>query len=152
MMISSLTTTSSTSAVTATSAQGTSDVSTLTDPGAPPELSGLSDVMSQLQELQQSDPDKFKEAMKKIAEKLKAAAGDAGDGFLSELAGKFEKAAETGDLDSVKPKGPPPGGPRRKPEEAYQANAKQGMSPDDIAQLMQQALSEVNGGSSSSAA
>ncbi len=85
--------------------------------------SGLSDIgsyMQQLADLQQSDPDQFKEKASEIAEQLEAAAAEAsetGDTRLSEmltdLAGKFDTAAETGEMPDLSPPdgGPPPMGP-----------------------------------------
>ena len=70
-------------------------------------FSKLSDFFSKLQQLQSSDPAKFKEICADIAEKLKAAAQQLGDTpggkMLSDLAAKFESAAQTGDVSQLKP-------------------------------------------------
>ena len=84
------------------------------------QVSDIGMFMSKLQELQKSDPDKFKQIMAKIAEKLKDAASEAlksGDSrqaeMLNDLAAKFTKASETGEMPDLKPPqragGPPPG-------------------------------------------
>jgi hypothetical protein len=79
------------------------------------ELSKPAELYAKLQQLQQSDPEKFKAVTADIAAKLKAAAADQGDGFggkmLSDLAAKFEAVANGGDITQLKPpSGPPPGG------------------------------------------
>jgi hypothetical protein len=93
-------------------------------------ISKLGDYMKQLQELQQSDPEKFKEVTAQIAQKLEDAAKTAStDGdtrkseALTELAGKFKTASQDGTMPDLKPPqghgprgagghmGPPPGPP-----------------------------------------
>ncbi|MBN9658920.1 MAG: hypothetical protein J0H49_12125 [Acidobacteria bacterium] len=106
---------------------GTSGVSS--DP--PARVSKLGSLMARLSELQQSDPDRFKEAASTIADKLKeaaASASESGDSEkatkLTELAQKFSSAAETGSMPDLRPPGgmkghggphpgggPPPGPP-----------------------------------------
>ncbi len=90
----------------------------------PARVSKLGSLMAQLSELQQSDPDKFKEVASTIADKLKEAAASAtesGDSEkatqLTELAEKFTTASETGSMPDLRPPGgmkgaggPPPGG------------------------------------------
>jgi len=68
-------------------------------------LSGLADLFSKLEALQQSDPSKLKEALAAIAKKLSEAAKSAATPeekkALIDLADKFGQAAKTGDLASV---------------------------------------------------
>ncbi|WP_321472423.1 hypothetical protein [uncultured Paludibaculum sp.] len=107
-----------------TRSTGTSEASGVTsDPQA--KVSTLGNLMSQLNELQQSDQEQFKTTTSKIAEKLKEAAAEASESGdsekatkLSELAQKFETASETGEMPDLRPPdgmkgpgGPPPGGP-----------------------------------------
>ena len=74
-------------------------------------ISGPGKWMQELAELQQSDPDKFKEVTSAIAQKLSDEASSATGGdakFLGELADQFSQASETGDLSALKPPGGPP--------------------------------------------
>lgn len=103
---------------------GTSDTSGV-PPDPPAGVSKFGNLMSQLNELQQSDPDQFKEVVSQIAEKLKEAASSASESGdtekatkLGELAQKFETAASTGEMPDLRPPGgmrgaggPPPGPP-----------------------------------------
>lgn len=72
------------------------------------EFSKPSELLSQLSQLQSSDPEQFKTLMTSISEKLQAAA-ESGDvsgvskGVLSDLADKFTEAAKTGDLSVLQP-------------------------------------------------
>ncbi len=148
---------SSTSALLGTAAiASTSDVTDLTGV-AGTDTSGVSkmaDLMSQLQALAESDPDKLKEVMNSLAEQLQEAAGstEGGEaGFLEELAQKFADAAESGDVSSLKPPEPPPQGsgpPPQKAKAAYQANGQQPSV--DLAQLIQNVLAQYGSSSTSS--
>ncbi|MBS1874473.1 MAG: hypothetical protein JSU00_14755 [Acidobacteria bacterium] len=87
-------------------------------------VSKLGSYMKQLEELQSSDPTKFKEVTAEIAQKLKDAAqtatdnGDDGQAeALSDLADQFTTASENGSMPDLRPKdgaraqgpmGPPP--------------------------------------------
>lgn len=78
------------------------------------EVSPLIELLQQLQQLQETDSEKFTELMNQAAEQLREAASEETDSeqasILSDLADKFEAAAETGDLSSlVTPPPPPPG-------------------------------------------
>lgn len=95
----------STSTSTTSSATGTTDTedsASISDPG---------ELFAKLQQLQESDPDKFKELMTSIADQLTSAAADQDDeqasSMLTDLASKFSSAAETGDLSSLQPPKPP---------------------------------------------
>ena len=93
-------------------------------------VSGPAAVLSKLKSLQQSDPAKFKEVMTAISTKLQEgaeASGDATDkAAMTDLAQKFQAAAQTGDLSTLvppsgrgggshHPPGPPPGGGGKPP-------------------------------------
>ncbi len=68
-------------------------------------------LFSQLQQLAQTDPDKFKEVCQKIADKLNEAAQNEEGGanrMLSDLASRFESAAQSGDASELRPPPPPP--------------------------------------------
>lgn len=102
----------------------TSSVSSLTTPtnqsnvDAPPDfgpggaqLSKMGSLMSQLQNLESTDPTKAKQVLTNIASALSDKAKAAGntDPHLQDLADKFSQAAQTGDLSGLKPSGPPGG-------------------------------------------
>jgi hypothetical protein len=66
-------------------------------------------LFGELASLSQSDPSKFKKVATEISQKLKDAATQAtGDQakFLTKMAGKFDQAAQTGDMSVLKPEGP----------------------------------------------
>ncbi|GAB6037012.1 hypothetical protein JCM15519_15710 [Fundidesulfovibrio butyratiphilus] len=69
-------------------------------------------LMSQLMTLSKTDNDAFKELASQISADLTTQASSTSDTtestMLTELAGKFSTAAETGSMDSLKPDGPPP--------------------------------------------
>jgi hypothetical protein len=99
-----------------------------------PRISKLGRYMMQLEELQQSDPTKFKEVTSDIAKRLREAAQKASDDgdtrtseLLTDLAEKFEQASETGTLPELRPPGPPPMG---RPPEA-EASASSAETTDD---------------------
>ncbi|GFK93067.1 hypothetical protein NNJEOMEG_00896 [Fundidesulfovibrio magnetotacticus] len=69
-------------------------------------------LMEQLESLQESDPDTFKEVTAQIAssltEQAESATNPGAAHMLSGMAANFETAASTGDTDSLAPQGPPP--------------------------------------------
>ncbi|MFO0581544.1 MAG: hypothetical protein U0229_04655 [Anaeromyxobacter sp.] len=147
MRITNSTTTSAVQAMslTTTAADVTGEASF--DPGSPPDVSKMADLLSRLQALQTSDPEKFKAVMKQMSEQLSTAAdGTQGReaGFLADLADRFAEAGETGDLSLVKPPdGPPPGAPPPKGAKAYEeqaGSAGQSSQRVDLAQLLQSIL------------
>ena len=79
------------------------------------DLSEPGKLFSQLQELSESDPEKFKTVMTDIATQIQEAAESSSDenesGMLMKVAEDFQSAAESGDLSEALPKGPPPQGP-----------------------------------------
>jgi hypothetical protein len=82
------------------------------------DFSRVAQLFKELQKLQSSDPAEFKKVLTDAAQKLKDAAGQQSDpttaSFLTNLADKFQQAADTGDLSVLKPSapdgayGPPP--------------------------------------------
>ena len=70
------------------------------------DLSKPGQLFSQLQNLAQTDPTKFKEVTAEIASQLKdAAASQTGKqaDFLNELAGRFDAASQSGKMSDLKP-------------------------------------------------
>jgi hypothetical protein len=85
--------------------------------------------------------------MSKISKELKQRSDSTGDKFLGDLSDRFAKAGESGDMSLVQPpQDPPPRIPRG--AAAYASGQRPSMTPDDIAQLMQNALSSVIGSNS----
>ncbi|MDY3559743.1 hypothetical protein R5W23_000901 [Gemmata sp. JC673] len=91
----------------------------LTGVGDTADISGPGKLFAALKELAAEDPEKFKAVAADIATKLKEAAETASDSsgsaagpssLLSDLAAKFEKAAETGDVSVLEPPSQGPGG------------------------------------------
>jgi hypothetical protein len=85
-------------------------------------MSGPGQIMAKLKDLQQSDPAKFKQVMQAVSESLKEQAQSASDPqeqkALTQVAGQFAQAAQSGDLSALRPQGgqdahgaPPAGGP-----------------------------------------
>lgn len=82
------------------------------------DFSQVAQLFKELQKLQSTDPAEFKKVLTDAAKKLKDAAGQQSDSmaasFLTNLADKFQQAADTGDLSVLKPPapgsayGPPP--------------------------------------------
>jgi hypothetical protein len=80
---------------------------------AGPSLSSPAQFLSKLRSLEQSDPAKAKQTLTDIASKLKADAAQATGAQadrLNQLADRFQKAADTGDLSSLSPDGLGKGG------------------------------------------
>ena len=89
--------------------------------------------MSQLQQLQQQDPAKFKQFMANEATKLEDAASKTTGGEarkMTEMATKFQQAASSGDLTSFQPPPRPSLGNSvaTQAAQAYKANSGQGHS------------------------
>ncbi|MDM7935778.1 MAG: hypothetical protein QUS08_10370, partial [Methanothrix sp.] len=61
------------------------------------DLSGTADFFSRLQQLEQTDPDKYEEVVKKLAERLQSARGYAGQVFDAMI----QKVAEGADITEV---------------------------------------------------
>src|SRR5262249_5938475 len=74
-------------------------------------ISRPGELLSKLQQLQQSDPDKFQQVVSGIADKLHTEAQNASGAdsqALGKLADRFAQVAQTGDLSALQPKGGPP--------------------------------------------
>jgi hypothetical protein len=145
--IGSLTSVAQTTAVTST--DSVNDVAQLDGP-EPAGVSKMADLMKQLEELSQSDPEKFKKVMSSLAKQLQeqadaaGQAGDGGAGFLQELAQKFQQAADTGDVSALQPHRPPQGG-SPPPQRAKDAYGQSGRQPSvDLAQLIQDTLAQYD--------
>src|SRR5947207_621996 len=91
-----------TSSSASTSASPSSAASPLSDTA---DISGPGQLFSLLQQLQQTDPTKFKQVTGDIASQLQSAAQQQGStgasGFLTQLADKFQQASQTGDISSL---------------------------------------------------
>ncbi|MGD0209919.1 MAG: hypothetical protein ABSC14_02935 [Desulfomonilia bacterium] len=92
-----------------TTSQATSTGAVGSSQGDSVNVSQSSQLFSQLQQLQQSDPDKFKQVMTNIAGELQSAA-QGKDGFeaklFSDLATKFQNVANGGDISQLMPPTP----------------------------------------------
>ena len=87
-------------------AQQTGAGSSATMPAVTTDVSNAGNFFSQLSQLQQNDPAKFKQTMSDIANQLNSAASNTKGNqasFLSTLANKFQTASQTGDVSSLKP-------------------------------------------------
>ncbi|MBZ5675303.1 MAG: hypothetical protein LAP61_13755 [Acidobacteriia bacterium] len=77
------------------------------------DFSQVAQLFKELQKLQSTDPAEFKKVLTDAANKLKDAAGQQSDSavasFLTNLADKFQQAADTGDLSALKPPSAPSG-------------------------------------------
>jgi hypothetical protein len=77
-------------------------------------VSGPAQLLSKLKQLQASDPAKFKDVMAKLSSTLKTDAKNASDPgaqkMLTDLASKFDTAAQSGDLSALTPAGAAQGG------------------------------------------
>jgi hypothetical protein len=121
------------------------------------QLSPMADLLNQLQQLQQTDPDKFKSVMSSIADTLKADAQNATGPKaqrLNALADKFSQAAQTGQMPDLQPKGQQGASGHHHhhhPQvQSYQhgsdATASGQSQPGfDLAQIIQSALQQTNG-------
>jgi hypothetical protein len=72
------------------------------------QMSPMASLLNQLQQLQQTDPDQFKSVMSSIADTLKADAQNATGPQaqqLTNLANKFDQAAQTGQMPDLQPAG-----------------------------------------------
>lgn len=94
--------------VSATSATSSTD-STSATTGT--QLSTMGQLMSQLQNLESTDPEKAKTVLAKIGSDLKSKADSTGDTKLGALADKFTQASQTGSLTPLQqPQGGSHGG------------------------------------------
>jgi len=125
-------------AVTSTQQETTSSVSGTTTGGTQAaKFSKGAEMFSNLSELAEQNPTKFKEIVSEMASKLKQAAGDTDDteeaDRLNEMAERFATAAESGNVEDLMPPRPPDGGGgpggmgsgqgQNQAEQAYNANS-----------------------------
>ncbi len=78
-----------------------SDSSSSTDTSDSVLFSSKSQIYCKLMQLQESDPEEFKETCKEIADKLTASAQNMGGTGAAELAEKFYAAADSGSMDDL---------------------------------------------------
>lgn len=102
--ISSVSGTSAVSYIAPTSSATTTQQTDDAPPAGGTKLSKMGELMSKLQDLAQTDPDKAKSVLAKISQDLKAKSQTSGDSRMAELADKFGQAAQSGDLSVLKPK------------------------------------------------
>ncbi len=113
-------------------------------------------LFGELASLAQSDPSKFKKVAAEISQKLKDAAAQAtGDQakFLTKMAGKFDQAAQTGDMSVLKPEGT--GGAQghhhhRKHDTGQAAGNAQSSPFGVLSQIISSSLQDVTGTSAAS--
>ena len=118
------------------------------------QISPMASLLNQLQQLQQTDPDKFKSVMSSIADTLKADAQNATGSkaqHLTELANKFDQAAQTGQMPDLQPKGQQQGATghhhHHHQVKSYQegsslSGSSQNQPTFDLAQIIQAALQQ----------
>lgn len=105
--LSSVTSTTATSATAPVgSAQSSEPVVTSGAPGTDhTQLSKMGELMSQLQNLENTNPDQAKQVLSTIASQLSDKASSTNDPHLQQLSDKFAQAAKTGDLSGLQPQG-----------------------------------------------
>ena len=119
------------------------------------QLSPMASLLNQLQQLQQTDPDKFKSVMSSIADTLKTDAQNATGPQakrLNDLADKFSQAAQTGQMPDLQPPGQQQGASGHHHHHHHQVSSYQNgsgtstSSPSqpkfDLAQIIQTALQQ----------
>jgi hypothetical protein len=138
----------------ASTTTATSSGSVPTDSSA---ISSFANLMSELQQLQQNDPTKFKAVMADIASTLKTDAQNATGSqasALNNLAAKFDQAAQTGQMPNLQPQGQQGAGGHHHHHhhvQSYQSQAADGtpsaasgsssqQAPFSLAQVIQNAL------------
>jgi hypothetical protein len=87
----------------ATSATSSTDPTSTTSSATGTQLSTMGQLMSQLQNLESSDPAKAKTVLAKIGSDLKSKADSTGDTKLGALADKFTQASQTGSISGLDP-------------------------------------------------
>jgi hypothetical protein len=109
-------------------------------------MSKMAEMMSKLKDLEKTDPAKAKQVLTSIASKLnKAAESATGDDatHIKELAGKFSKAAESGDMSALEPSKSettrPPSSARM---EMYKQHAPSGQM-EQVKSILQDSLSSI---------
>jgi len=121
-------------------------------PAVSDDVSGLGSLMSQLQQLSQTDPAKFKQVTAEISDKLKTEAGQASGQqaqFLSQLSDKFAQASQSGNLSALEPP-KHAGGHHHHGHHAHAASQSQPSSPDSVESIIASALQDVSAPTSTS--
>src|SRR5690242_21691459 len=89
------------------SAVGGTTPTTVADTGGDSaSVSPFAQLLSQLQQLQQTNPAEAKTVLTDIASKLQATGqqdGGSAGRILGDLAGRFQQASQTGDISSIRP-------------------------------------------------
>ena len=138
------------------SIQTQTDVSSTSGAATKSSISKFGSLMNELQQLSQSDPDKFKEVTASIAQTLQSDASNATGNqaqFLNQLADKFQQASQTGSMSSLQPPASASGhhGHHRHVQSYSSGQSEQSSAPSgtqsqtDIAQIIQNALQDVSG-------
>jgi len=144
--------TSSSKSSTVNAASGSADKSSesLGIQGDGKNFSNGAEMMQKLNDLQSSDPDKFKEVAQKISDSLSDAAKNSTDskaaGMYSDMAGKFAQAAKSGNMSSLGPSEPPSNASGAQGQAAmkYAAQQNGGSNPmDNVDHIISGALSGV---------
>jgi hypothetical protein len=121
------------------------------------QLSPMAALLNQLQQLQQTDPTKFKSVMSNIAATLTTDAQNATGPqaqHLTELADKFSQAAQTGQMPDLQPPGQQQGASGHHHHHHHQVSSYQNGSGSstsgasqpkfDLAQIIQTALQQAS--------
>lgn len=157
MDISSINSSSALSQLLANQASTTTATSSGSVPTDSSAISSFANLMSELQQLQQNDPTKFKAVMADIASTLKTDAQNATGSHasaLNNLAAKFDQAAQTGQMPNLQPQGQQGAGGHHHHHhhvQSYQSQAADGTSsaasgsssqqtPFNLVQVIQNAL------------
>jgi hypothetical protein len=110
------------------------------------DVSGIGSLMSQLEQLSQTDPAKFKQVTAEISDKLKTEAGQATGQqaqFLSQLSDKFAQASQAGNMSRLEPP-KHAGGHHHGAHHAHAASQSQGSTPDSVESIIESALQDVS--------
>jgi hypothetical protein len=125
------------------STQGSTGVAALAD-ATSTQMSSMTEMLKKLQQLQQDAPDQFKQVMNAVGTSLKAQAAKTGDKALGDLAERFVKSGQTGNLSLVQPpQGPPP--EHSRVQKAYSAGTAPKVSPDYLANMIQSTIQSITG-------
>lgn len=146
---------SSTSSITElTSLQSASVADPTMQPEADPQVSERSKLLQELNDLQKSDPAKFKQVTEEISQKLRDAANSTSGSqatSLNKLADKFAQASQSGDMSALQPTGAHGGHGGHHHVHKYAAqqqgtdtSTSQQQPGADIAQIIESALSDAN--------
>ncbi len=155
MNISAVSSTSSITDLTSLQSAGAADPTM--QPEADPQVSERGKVLQELNDLQKSDPAKFKQVTEEISQKLRDAANSASGGqatSLKTLADKFAQASQSGDMSALQPAGAHGGhgghhhvhkyAAQQQGTDSSTSQQQQQQPGADIAQIIESALSDAN--------